>query len=173
MPKALRALSELDAGIARLGASPNELADQLRIGATPTFNVDMVPPAAAAFTEHLPGERVQVEQVKAPGMTQEVLSQHFDMAIGYPPPTDEQRLVLGPLCNEELVPVAAARHALAACLRARTPGAAEASFASMVRKVTQGAECQHSRRKWASYRRRAMGVPHALPGTCGCAAVLT
>ncbi len=119
LPKAMRALGELDAAIALLGASVTELTGQLRIGTTPTFNVDVIPRAVAAFTERHPGARVLVEQDKAGAMVEKVLSKHFDMAIAYPPHDNEQRLAFEPLCNEELVLVVGPKHPFAARRRVR------------------------------------------------------
>jgi LysR family cyn operon transcriptional activator len=118
LPKAMRALSELDGGIALLSASPTELTGQLRVGTTPTFNVDVIPRALAAFTERHPGMRVVVEEDMATGIVQKVLSGHSDFAVAYQPP-DEAKLSFEPLCNEELVLVVGPRHPLASRRRVR------------------------------------------------------
>ncbi|HEX2544127.1 MAG TPA: LysR substrate-binding domain-containing protein [Ramlibacter sp.] len=118
LPKAMRALSELDGGIALLSASPAEFNGQLRVGTTPTFNVDVIPRAVAAFTERHPGVRVLVQEDVATGIVGKVLSGASDIAVGYQP-ADEARVSFEPLCNEELVLVVGPRHPFASRRRVR------------------------------------------------------
>lgn len=118
LPRAMRALSELDGGIALLSISPTELTGQLRVGTTPTFNVDVMPRALAAFTQRHPGVSVHVQEDMATGIAAKVLSGESHMAVAYQP-LDEDRLSFEPLCNEELVLVVGPGHPFAARRRVR------------------------------------------------------
>lgn len=119
LPKALQALGELDAGIALMSiAGMSELAGEVRIGTTPTFNIHVVPRVISDFYLRHPAVRVSVEEDTSANIASKVLTRKLDLAIAYHPGR-EAKLAFEPLCNEEMVLVTGTGHPLAARRRVR------------------------------------------------------
>ena len=115
---AARALKEVDAGIAMLRPAAGGLTGQVRIGATHTFNIGLIPECVALFLSRHPTVKVCVEELPADDIGAQLRSGDLDLGIAYRPaaPTD---LWFEPLYNEEMVFVAAASHPLAGRKRIR------------------------------------------------------
>jgi LysR family cyn operon transcriptional activator len=118
LPKAVQALGEIDGGLALLNASAAEVTGRLRIGTTPTFNLHVIPRTMAAFTLRHPNVEVRIEEDTSANISRRVASKEFDLAIAYHPGRTA-RLSFEPLCNEEMVLLVGAGHALAGRKRVR------------------------------------------------------
>jgi LysR family transcriptional regulator, cyn operon transcriptional activator len=115
---ATRALKEVDAGIAMLQPAAGGLTGQVRIGATHTFNIGLIPECVALFIARHPTVKVCVEELPADDIDVRLLSGELDIGIAYRPngPTE---LTFEPLYNEEMVLVVADSHPLARRRRIR------------------------------------------------------
>lgn len=115
---AQRALREVDAGLAMLRPEAGGLSGQLRIGATHTFNIGLIPECVALFLARHPTVKLCVEEMAADEIGVQLRAQALDLGIAYRPAADSD-LAFEPLYNEELVFVAADSHPLAGRRRIR------------------------------------------------------
>ncbi|HSW07429.1 LysR substrate-binding domain-containing protein [Aquabacterium sp.] len=115
---AARALKEVDAGIAMLRPTADDLTGQVRVGATHTFNIGLIPECVALFLARHPTVKVCIEELPADDIGVQLHSGDLDLGIAYRPsgPTD---LSFEPLYNEEMVLVVAETHPLAGRRRIR------------------------------------------------------
>ena len=115
---ASRALKEVDQGIAMLQPGGGNLTGQVRIGATHTFNIGLIPTCAALFLGRHPTVQIGVEELPAEQIVSRLRSGDLDLGIAYRPsgPTD---LWFEPLYNEEMVLVVAESHPFAGRKRIR------------------------------------------------------
>jgi LysR family cyn operon transcriptional activator len=115
---ASRALSEVDQGIAMLMPGGGGLTGQIRVGATHTFNIGLIPECVALFLARHPTVQVQVEELAADAIASRLHAGDLDIGIAYRPngPTD---LWFEPLYNEEMVLVVGDHHPLAGRKRIR------------------------------------------------------
>jgi LysR family cyn operon transcriptional activator len=115
---ASRALKEVDHGIAMLKPGGGGLTGEVRIGATHTFNIGLIPECVALFLARHPTVRVRVEELAADRIGEKLHAGELDIGIAYRPngPTD---LWFEPLYNEEMVLVVSDAHPLAGRKRIR------------------------------------------------------
>ena len=115
---ASRALKEVDLGLAMLRPGAGGLTGQVRIGATHTFNIGLIPECVALFLARHPTVQVRVEELPAEQIGAKLHSSELDIGIAYRPngPTD---LWFEPLYNEEMVLVVSDSHPLAGRKRIR------------------------------------------------------
>ncbi|MGZ8261274.1 MAG: LysR substrate-binding domain-containing protein [Caldimonas sp.] len=115
---ASRALKEVDQGIAMLKPGGGDLTGQVRIGATHTFNIGLIPECVALFLTRHPTVQIRVEELAAEQIVARLRTGELDIGIAYRPsgPTD---LWFEPLYNEEMVLVVADAHPLAGRKRIR------------------------------------------------------
>ena len=118
LPNATRALREVDEGLRLLTSTPDPLVGTLRIGATHTFNIKLIPDCLAAFLAKHPGINVVVREMFAADIVRRVEAEELDLGITYDPRSRE-RLTFEPLYIEEMVLAVAAAHPLAKRKRAR------------------------------------------------------
>lgn len=113
-----RALKEVDLGLAMLKPGAGGLTGQVRIGATHTFNIGLIPECVAQFLARHPTVQVRVEELPAEQICTRLHAGELDIGIAYRPngPTD---LWFEPLYNEEMVLVVSDRHPLAGRKRIR------------------------------------------------------
>ena len=113
-----RALKEVDLGVAMLKPGAGGLTGQVRIGATHTFNIGLIPECVALFLARHPSVQVRVEELPAEQIGAKLHSGELDIGIAYRPngPTD---LWFEPLYNEEMVLVVSDTHPLAGRKRIR------------------------------------------------------
>ena len=78
------------------------LTGQVRVGATHTFNIGLIPECVALFLARHPTVRVRVEELAADQIGEKLHAGELDLGIAYRPsgPTD---LWFEPLYNEEMV----------------------------------------------------------------------
>ena len=115
---ATRALKEVDLGLAMLKPGAGGLTGQVRIGATHTFNIGLIPECVALFLARHPTVQVRVEELPAEQIGAKLHAGDLDIGIAYRPngPTD---LWFEPLYNEEMVLVVSDTHPLAGRKRIR------------------------------------------------------
>ena len=115
---ATRALKEVDLGLAMLKPGASGLTGQVRIGATHTFNIGLIPECVALFLARHPTVQVRVEELPAEQIGAKLHAGDLDIGIAYRPngPTD---LWFEPLYNEEMVLVVSDTHPLAGRKRIR------------------------------------------------------
>ncbi|MEP7100224.1 MAG: LysR substrate-binding domain-containing protein [Burkholderiales bacterium] len=115
---ATRALKEVDHGIAMLKPGAGGLTGRVRIGATHTFNIGLIPECVAQFLERHPTVQVRIEELSADQIGAKLQAGELDIGIAYRPtgPTD---LWFEPLYNEEMVLVVSDAHPLAGRKRIR------------------------------------------------------
>lgn len=113
-----QALAAVDQGIGALKESSADLAGEVRIGATHTFNLGFIPECVALFLTRHPTARVVVEELSADDISAKVTSGELDLGIAYRPAALDD-LWFEPLYNEEMVLVVADDHPLAQRKRVR------------------------------------------------------
>lgn len=115
---ATRALKEVDAGIAMLRPSAGGLTGQVRVGATHTFNIGLIPECVALFLARHPTVQISVEELPADDIGGSLRSGALDIGIAYRPGGSTD-LAFEPLFNEEMVLVVSSTHPLARRKRIR------------------------------------------------------
>jgi len=115
---AARALQEVDHGVALLKPGSGQLSGNVRVGATHTFNIGLIPECVAQSLARHPTVRIGVEELSAEVIVDRVKSRELDLGIAYRP-HDAAQLWFEPLYNEEMVLVVAKDHPLAARKRIR------------------------------------------------------
>jgi LysR family cyn operon transcriptional activator len=115
---AQRALKEVDLGIAMLKPGGGGLTGEVRIGATHTFNIGLIPECVAQFLARHATVRVRIDELPADQIVAKLHAGELDIGIAYKPsgPTD---LWFEPLYNEEMVLVVSDTHPLAGRKRIR------------------------------------------------------
>src|SRR5664280_731031 len=98
----LASMREVDQGIATLQPGSDGLTGQVRIGATHTFNIGLIPECVALFLARHPTVRVRVEELAADQIGTRLQSGELDLGIAYRP-TGPTELWFEPLYNEEMV----------------------------------------------------------------------
>ena len=104
VPKAARALAEIDSGIALMHTPRKKLTGQLRVGTTPTLNMEVVPHCLALFSREHPSMRVMVDEGTGDGLIADMRAGQLDLVVAYRP-FDLSGLVFEPLYTEEMVVV--------------------------------------------------------------------
>ena len=115
---ASRALKEVDQGVALLKPGAGNLTGKVRIGATHTFNIGLIPECVAQFLARHPTVRISVEELAAEVIAARLAAGELDLGISYRP-QDPTGLWFEPLYNEEMVLVVSTNHPLAARKRIR------------------------------------------------------
>jgi LysR family transcriptional regulator, cyn operon transcriptional activator len=115
---ASRALKEVDQGVSVLREALPAVTGALRIGATHTFNLRLIPECVAAFLGRFPTVQVSVSELEADAIAARLLAGELDVGIAYRP-DDAAELWFEPLYHEELVLVVGDSHALARRKRIR------------------------------------------------------
>ena len=115
---AVRALREVDGGIAMLQPGGGGLTGQLRIGATHTFNIGLIPECVALFLDRHPTVQIRIEELSADRISERLGSGALDLGIAYRP-SGPSKLRFEPLFHEEMVLVVSERHPFAARRRIR------------------------------------------------------
>lgn len=112
------ALSQVDEAIGALKAVPDQLRGELRIAATHSFNVQLIPACLAQFMSRYPAVRVVVEELSGEDIARRLELGELDLGISYRP-SIPRGLWFEPLYNEEMKLVMSRRHPLANRRRVR------------------------------------------------------
>ncbi len=115
---ATKALREIDLGLGALRRSGSDVAGELRIGSTHTFNLGFIPECIASFQKTHPQVKVVVEELSADQIATGLQQGTLDLGIAYRP-SAPGTLQFEPLYNEEMVLVVAKGHPLAKRKRVR------------------------------------------------------
>jgi LysR family cyn operon transcriptional activator len=118
LQNATRALREVDEGLRRIRSAPDRLTGTLRIGATHTFNVKVIPDCLAAFLREHASMSVVVREMFATDIVALVESGELDVGITYDPHRSGS-LEFEPLYAEEMVLAVGAVHPYATRRRLR------------------------------------------------------
>jgi LysR family transcriptional regulator, cyn operon transcriptional activator len=118
LPSVTRALREIDAAVRAMHDPGRQLSGYLRIAATHTVNINLVPTCLATFLSRHPSVKVTVEELPARTIEQKLRSGDLDLGIAYRPSVlDELRFE--PLYEEEMVLAVSVKHTFAARKRVR------------------------------------------------------
>jgi len=109
---AVRALKEIDQGLAELKGGGKQSSGTVRIGATHTFNLRFIPECVALFLSRNTTVKVVVEESAADAIAGKLDTGEIDFGVTYRPELRSD-LKFVPLFNEELMLVVAPSHALA------------------------------------------------------------
>ncbi|MCW5635104.1 MAG: LysR family transcriptional regulator [Rubrivivax sp.] len=115
---AQRALKEVDHGIAMLRPEANGSSGRVRVGATHTFNITLIPECVAQYLARHPTVRVHVDELAADEIAARLHGGALDIGIAYRPP-EPTDLHFEPLFDEEMVLVVSAAHPFAGRRRVR------------------------------------------------------
>lgn len=115
---ATRALKEVDLGIAMLKPAGGGLSGEVRIGATHTFSIGLIPECVALFLARHPSVRLRVDELSADQIGAKLHAGELDIGIAYKP-AGRPDLWFEPLYNEEMVLVVSDSHPLAGRRRIR------------------------------------------------------
>lgn len=111
-------LKQVDAAVGALKAPPDQLTGELRIAATHSFNVQLIPQCLAAFMDKFPQVKVIVEELSGDQIAQGLETGTLDLGISYRPAVP-RGLWFEPLFNEELKLIMSSSHPLAKRKRVR------------------------------------------------------
>lgn len=109
LPKAVKALAEIDSGIAMINNATKELGGDLRIGTTPTLNMEVIPQCLALFGEQHPAMHVFVDEGTGDHLIGDMRAARLDLVVAYRP-FDLEGLLFEPLYTEEMVVVVNSGH---------------------------------------------------------------
>lgn len=112
------ALREVDQGLGALHRQSGQRPGPLRIGATNTFNLGLIPECVALFQSRHRDARVTVEELSADVIRERLKAGELDLGIAYRP-TAPDELAFQPLRSEEMVLAVATSHPFAARKRLR------------------------------------------------------
>lgn len=113
-----QALDSVDQGLGALKESADSLTGEVRVGATHTFNLELLPQCIATFLDKYPTVRIRVEELAADEIIAKLKSGELDLGISYRPDTPDE-LWFEPLYNEEMVLAVSKDHPFAKRKRIR------------------------------------------------------
>ncbi|PMR72886.1 LysR substrate-binding domain-containing protein [Billgrantia endophytica] len=111
-------LRKIDQAVGSLKEVPHDLRGELRIAATHSFNVQLIPLCLSVFIQRFPLIKVVVEELSGDRISEELINGNLDLGISYRPSVP-RGLRFEPLYNEELKLITANDHPLADRKRVR------------------------------------------------------
>lgn len=118
LSKVVKALAEIDSGIALMSIPKKALTGRLAVGTTPTLNMSVVPLCLALFTRTHPSVHVMVDENTGDGLISDLRAGGLDLVLAYRP-FDLEGLLFEPLYTEEMVVVVNTSHPFAGRKRVR------------------------------------------------------
>jgi LysR family cyn operon transcriptional activator len=106
------ALREVDEGVSTVRFAAEEMSGVVRIGATHTFNLHIIPRCVSLFLDRHPSVRVDVLEMTGDGIAQALLRGDLDIGVTYKP-NDALPLRFEPLYTEEMMLAVGLRHPFA------------------------------------------------------------
>ncbi|TCG04956.1 LysR family transcriptional regulator [Paraburkholderia steynii] len=106
------ALREVDEGVSTVRFAAEEMTGVVRIGATHTFNLHIIPRCVSLFLDRHPSVRVDVLEMTGDGIAQALLRGDLDIGVTYKP-NDALPLRFEPLYTEEMMLAVGLRHPFA------------------------------------------------------------
>lgn len=111
-------MRQVDEAVGAVKDVPDELRGELRIAATHSFNVQLIPQCLAVFMKRFPLIRVVVEELSGDQISDGLVNGTLDLGISYRPAVP-RGLRFEPLYNEELRLITPPDHQLASHRRVR------------------------------------------------------
>lgn len=111
-------VNQVDQTLGAMKNTPELLRGELRIAATHSFNVQLIPLCLSVFIQRFPHVKVVVEELSGDQVSEGLVSGTLDMGISYRPAI-ARGLRFEPLYNEELKLIVADHHPLAKRKRLR------------------------------------------------------
>ena len=115
---ASRALREIDIGLGALRDADRQMTGTVRVGATHTFSLGFIPACAAAFMRRHPTVRMELRELAADTICDQLLAGELDLGIAYSPGSRTE-LRFEALYEEEMVLVVGHAHPYAQRKRVR------------------------------------------------------
>ncbi|WP_423195055.1 MULTISPECIES: LysR substrate-binding domain-containing protein [unclassified Cupriavidus] len=112
------ALRQVDLALHAVRDEKEPLVGEIRVAATHSFNIRLIPQCVSSFLTRYPSVRVIVEELSAAEITRRLADGELDLGVSYRP-ENVDALRFEPLYNEELKLVVGARHPMAGRRRAR------------------------------------------------------
>lgn len=112
LDSARNALLEVENGIKALRDTTTASTGKLRVGATYTFNMHIIPKCIALFHARYPGVLVEIVEMASEHIAQRLLDGGLDFGVTYQPENTSE-LMFEPLYNESMVLVVGAQHRFA------------------------------------------------------------
>lgn len=112
LAKAIKALGEIDNGIALMNTLQNDLSGELRLGTSPTLSMEIVPRCVGLYIQDHPSVHVTVEEGTGDALIADMRAGRLDLVMAYRPPALDG-IVFEPLYTEEMVLVVGNRHPFA------------------------------------------------------------
>ncbi|CAN0642339.1 LysR family transcriptional regulator, cyn operon transcriptional activator [Burkholderia cepacia] len=106
------ALREVDEGVWMVRKTSDVLSGEIRVGATHTFNMRIIPRCMSIFIEKHPSVRVTVLELAGDDIAKGLIAGELDLGVAYRPP-DLEALRFEPLYNEEMVLAVGEQHPFA------------------------------------------------------------
>jgi LysR family transcriptional regulator, cyn operon transcriptional activator len=106
------ALREVDEGVWTVRKTSDALSGEIRIGATHTFNMRIIPQCVSIFIDRHPSVRVNVLELAGDDIAQALESGDLDLGVAYRPEKLDA-LRFEPLYNEEMVLAVGVNHSFA------------------------------------------------------------
>lgn len=124
LAKAIKALGEIDNGIALMNTLQNDLSGELRLGTSPTLNMEIMPRCVGLYIQDHPSVHVTVAEDTGDALMADMRAGRLDLVMAYRPPSLDG-IVFEPLYTEEMIlvgdrhPYARRRHVRLAELHCR------------------------------------------------------
>lgn len=112
LESARNALREVENGTKALQAPTDTLSGRLRIGATYTFSMHVIPKCLPAFLQQYPGIMVDIAEMPGERIAQALLHGDLDFGVTYKPENTPE-LMFEPLYSEDMVLVVGQGHRFA------------------------------------------------------------
>lgn len=106
------ALREVDEGVWTVRKTSDVLSGEIRIGATHTFNMRIIPRCMSIFIEKHPSVRVSVLELAGDDIAKGLIADELDLGVAYRP-ANLEALRFEPLYNEEMVLAVGEHHPFA------------------------------------------------------------
>lgn len=166
---AMRALKEIEAGRMALADLSGLQAGKLTVGAFPTFLNTVVPATVAAFSQRYPKVTVEVRDLRAGPIEEQLLRGELDLGIAFHPAAHEE-IETEPLFDERMLLVVGPAHALAGRRSLPLRGLAGVPLALLSRNFATRRLIDDSLRQAgvAPWVRVEMESVEALLGVCRC-----
>lgn len=106
------ALREVDEGVWTVRKTSGTLSGEIRVGATHTFNMRIIPRCMSFFIEKHPSVKIKVLELPGDEISKGLIASELDIGVAYRPPNLDA-LRFEPLYNEEMVLAVGEQHAFA------------------------------------------------------------
>jgi LysR family transcriptional regulator, cyn operon transcriptional activator len=113
-----KALSEIEDGVQAVKGASAPISGTVKIGATHTFSIGVIPACIAIFHQGHPAIRIEVSELSASAIEQALMEEQIEVGVGYYPSKPDE-LFFEPLYIEDMLLVVSEGHLLASRKRVR------------------------------------------------------